>query len=107
MARPTNYPQPPAKNTTRVPPAGRGITSQYRPGDAPSRPDVVTLERSVLGAGDGHRAEYAAESAKGQAAMRQRIAELNGDEGASGQAGRDVSNAHGAHDGDGDFLSQD
>jgi hypothetical protein len=92
------------KNATRITKPTTGTTRAYRPGDGPSRPDAVTQERSVIGAGDAHRAEYAAEGAKGQAAMRERIAELNRDEGAAGQGDRDAASAHG---GVGDYLSRD
>ena len=104
MARPTNYPPPPARNTTHVGPNSQGVTRQFKPGDGPSQPGIVTNERSVFGAGDAHRAEYAAETAKGQAAMRQRIAELNRSEGDSGSTGRDAANPQG---GVGDYLSND
>jgi hypothetical protein len=92
------------KNTTRITKAATGTTRAYRPGDGPSRPDAVTQERSVLGAGDTHRAEYAAEGARGQAAMRSRVAELNRSEGDSGQTGRDAASPRG---GVGDYLSRD
>lgn len=72
----------PAKNTTRTTRPDASATHQFKPGDGPSRPDVAMSERSVLGAGDAHRAEYAAETAKGQTAMRERVAELNREEGA-------------------------
>ena len=58
------------KNTTRVPPANRGTTRVYRPGQNASPPAVSHAESSgLLAEGDAKRSEYAREDAKAQAEM--------------------------------------
>jgi hypothetical protein len=102
MARATNYPQPPAQNTTRVGPNDKSVTRVHRPGENSSIPSVSKAEYSTAEHSDARRAEYAREEDRSRANINAELARQAREETQSGQAGRDAANPQG---GVGEYLS--